>query len=211
MNWRETPATTAIAALTIIVSGLITLVNRGDHAAVAAGFVPGLVSGTAYLPDGVTGVPVWLTPLSATLVHAGFVHLALNMVMLVYCGREAERALGWIAIVILYLVGAYVAAFGQWLPDPSSPEPMIGASGAISALLAAYALLYGRRRARKIGPVPAGVVHVAWLAVAWIGINLLMGVGGLAGQTIAVGAHIGGFFAGLLLTRPLLLWRYRRA
>ena len=57
---------------------------------------------------------------------------------------------------------------------------MIGASGAISAVVGAYALLYGERRAQAIGPVPAGVVHVAWLAAAWIGIQLLIGLAGLA-------------------------------
>ncbi|RZM08071.1 MAG: rhomboid family intramembrane serine protease, partial [Sphingomonas sp.] len=49
------------------------------------------------------------------------------------------------------------------------------------------------------------------LAAAWIGIQLLMGIAGLGGLTIAIGAHIGGFLAGLVLARPLLAWRYRGA
>ena len=89
---------------------------------------------------------------------------------------------------------------------------MIGASGALSAVVGAYALLFGQSRARAIGQFSAGVVHVVWLAAAWIGIQLMIGVAGLGGfGTIAIGAHIGGFLAGLAMARPLLLWRYRHA
>ena len=89
---------------------------------------------------------------------------------------------------------------------------MVGASGAISAVIGAYAMLFGLKKAKAIGPVPALVVHVVWLALAWIGVQVLFGIAmASAGVGIAVVAHIGGFIAGLLLARPLLLWRYRRA
>jgi membrane associated rhomboid family serine protease len=53
---------------------------------------------------------------------------------------------------------------------------------------------------------------VLWLAAAWIGVQLLTGLAGLGGgPLVAIGAHIGGFLAGLALARPLLLWRYRKA
>ena len=143
--------------------------------------------------------------------RAAVAHLVLNLVMLVYCGLFAERALGGVGVLALYLLGAYAAALGHWCFDPVSAVPMIGASGAISAIVGAYALLYGERRATPLGPIPGGVVHVAWLAVSWIGIQLLIGVAGMAGGAIAIGAHIGGFLAGLALARPLLLWRYRNA
>ena len=176
------------------------------------GFIPArsAVDGAA---DGGGGfaIPFLLTPLTATLVHGGIAHLLLNMLMLVYCGRQVEAAIGPAALGVLYLVGAYAAAAVQWAFDPQSVSPMIGASGAISAVVAVYALFYGERRARAIGPIPAGAVHVLWLAAAWIGLQLLIGVAGFGGVAIAVGAHIGGFLAGLVLARPLLLWRYRNA
>ena len=114
------------------------------------------------------------------------------------------------AIWVLYVIGAYAAALGQWVLDPSSTAPLIGASGAISAIIAAYAALYGQTRATALGPIPARVLHVLWLAAAWIGVQLLFALAGLGG-TIALGAHVGGFLIGLALTRPLLLWRYRSA
>lgn len=214
MDWRETPATLAIAGLTVAVSAVLLLVG-GDQAVLAGGFIPARLSAAVVAGTAATGgavlVPVWLTPLSATLLHGGWVHLGFNVVMLVFCGRESERALGSANIVLLYLLGAYAAAAGQWVQDPTSLSPTIGASGAISALVAAYALLYGRSRARAIGPLPAGLIHALWLGAAWIAINILMGLTYATSQPIAVGAHIGGFLVGLALARPLLLWRYRNA
>ena len=156
-------------------------------------------------------LPVLLTPLSATLIHAGFVHLFFNLVMFVYVGRQAERALGAVGVGVLYLVGAYFAAAAQLLAAPLSTVPMIGASGAISAVVGAYALLFSQRRARAIGPVPAGFVHVAWLAAAWIVVQLLIGATDTADAPVATSAHVGGFLAGLALARPLLMWRWRGA
>ena len=89
---------------------------------------------------------------------------------------------------------------------------MIGASGAISAIVGAYALLFGRLRATKgVAGLSAEFTHVLWLAAGWIGIQLLIGYAGMGMGAIAVAAHIGGFIAGLVFARPLLLWRYRNA
>src|SRR3546814_20356964 len=82
-------------------------------------------------------------------------HLLLNMVMFVYCGRMVERGLGTRGLIFLYVVGAYVSAGGQWLQAPHSPVPMVGARGAISAIIAAYALLFSAQKVRDIGPTPA--------------------------------------------------------
>lgn len=211
MRGSPAPATIAITAVTVLVSAAVMLQGWGFIAPIAGGFIP------ARLPDlGIAGydgflVPAWLTPLSAALLHGGWFHLIFNMVMLAYTGRETERALGSVNLVLLYLVGAFAAAAGQWAQDPSSTVPMVGASGAASAVVAAYAMLYGRGRAKAIGPIPDWLVHAVWLGVAWIAINAAIGYVMLMGQPIAVGAHIGGFVAGLILARPMLLWRYRKA
>lgn len=206
----------AITVVTILVSMLVLVTGALPAATIGAGAIPARLGG-ALLPAGFgLVVPAWLTPLSCTLLHGNFGHLALNIVMLTYCGAQTERAVGWGGIAILYAIGAYAAAAGQWLLAPMSPVPMIGASGAISAIVAAYALLFGQREVRALGPLPGRVVHVVWLAAAWVGIQLLVGIAGMglpgAGSApVAIGAHIGGFIAGLALARPLLLWRYRSA
>ena len=200
----------AIAAATTAASVLVLLSGWLPYAAVMGGFIPERFAGLV-IPDELgAAVPAALTPISATLIHGGVGHLALNLLMLVYCGLLVERAVGAAGLVVLYVAGGYAAAVGQWLIGGGGP--MIGASGAISAVVAAYALFYSRNRTRRVGPVPGSLVHVAWLAAAWVGIQLLVGQVGIGGgASIAVGAHIGGFMAGLALARPLLLWRHRGA
>jgi len=180
-----------------------------DWLALRAGFVPARVTG----PQVLGAVPVWLTPLTATLIHGGIIHLGFNMLMLAYCGRFVEYALGPWGVIILYVAGAYAAAVFQYLAGPTILIPMVGASGAISALVGAYALLYSQRRGAAAHSGRWGHwLHVLWLAAGWIVVQLLVALATTATHiSIAVAAHIGGFIAGLLLARPLLLWRYRKA
>lgn len=208
-------ATEAIAIGTAIAWALVALAGIDDQAAVLGGFIParlstdiaGLVSAHPD-PHGGWFVPAILTPLSATLLHSGLLHLGMNLLMLIWCGRFTEVALGQRGIVLLYLVGAYAAAAAQFAIDPTSLMPMVGASGAISAVVGAFALLYNQNRVRAIGPIPAAAVKILWLAAAWIGVQALFG---LIYPNIAIAAHVGGFIAGLLLARPLLRWHYRDA
>ncbi len=205
--------TNGIAAITFVAFLLLTLTGQVDNAAILGGFIPARI-GEPGLLAGMAAVPVWLTPLSCTLIHAGGIHLAFNLLMLVFCGRQVEQVLQKGALLILYIAGAYGATLLQWAVEPESTNPMIGASGAISALIATYALLYSQQAVRRIGPFSANVLRVLWLAAGWIAIQLMIGVAtakgfGDLGQ-IAIAAHIGGFLVGLLLTRPLLRWRFRK-
>jgi membrane associated rhomboid family serine protease len=202
-------ATAVIAGATGAAWLLLTVTGLQENAAILGAFIPARISGIFTLSG---SVPVWLTPLSALFLHGSLLHLGFNLLMLGFCGRYVEVALGVRGLVLLYVVGAYAAAFGQYLMGPLDTSPMIGASGAISALLGAYALLYGERRATLANRRLNALVNIAWLAAAWIGLQLLVGLA-MSDEhaTIAIGAHIGGFLAGLALARPLLLWRYRTA
>lgn len=184
---------------------LASVIGGNAWAAMVGGFIPARVSGAVL--NG--AVPVWLTPLTATIIHGGLIHLLFNMLTLGYCGREVELATSPRAMALLYVVGAYAAAFAQYVAGPLDMTPMVGASGAASAVLGAYALIFGRKRVRVQHPLLNRALHVVWLAAAWIGIQLLMGLAGASGgMPIAIAAHIGGFIAGLLLAGPLLRWRY---
>lgn len=187
---------------------LVSAMGATAQASMVGGFVPLRIDGL--LIQG--ALPIWLTPLSATLLHANLLHLGFNVLMLFYCGREDEVAIGPLGVASLYGVGAYAAAFAQYCAGPHSPVPMVGASGAISALVGAYSLLYGQRRPSTLKPEMARLVHILWLAASWVAIQLLLGIASASeGVAIAAAAHIGGFIAGLLLARPLLRWRYRKA
>lgn len=207
-------ATIAITAITGLAWLAAQAAGQGDRLALIAGFIPARISEALVLPG---AVPVWLTPISATLIHAGLWHVAFNLLIIAFCGRFVEASIGPGEMVLLYGVGAYAAAGAQYAVMPDSVVPMVGASGAGSAVIGAYSLLYGKRRAPGWGPVPGRLLNVLWLAVAWIGLQALIGFassgvpGVPSGATIATPAHVGGFLAGLLLARPLLLFRYRSA
>jgi membrane associated rhomboid family serine protease len=207
-------ATIAIVAVTGLAWVTAHVAHLDDQVAVLAGFIPARISTGLVIPN---AVPVWLTPLSTTLVHAGLLHLGFNLLMIGFCGRLVEASLRPLGLVLLYLIGAYAAAGVQYLFLPESIVPMVGASGAGSAIIGAYALLYGQSSMRNFGPIPGRFLQMLWLAAAWIGLQALISLSsaGLPGVpangTVATPAHIGGFLAGLILARPLLRLRYRSA
>jgi membrane associated rhomboid family serine protease len=209
-SWSGARATLVIAGTTVALWLIVAALGLDDYAALWGGFIPARVSGR--IEDAVLA-PVLLTPLTATLVHAGLVHLAFNLVVLLFCGRSIEPILGKAGLAILYVTGAYAAAAAQYLAGPNTVVPMIGASGAISAVLGAYAVLFGRNKVKVANPTLALWLHILWLAAAWIALQLLVGFAfvPIGAEGIAVFAHIGGFIAGLALARPLLLLKWRGA
>ncbi len=202
-------ATIALTALTVLAWLVATSLASSDQTALALGFIPARFGGA---PVPWAAVPAALTPLSATLVHSGLVHLGFNLLMLLWCGAAVERVLGWPSLIVLYAVGAYAAAGAQWLADPMGTVPMVGASGAISAMIGAYSLSYGRPRQFTGSARANRWINALWLMAAWVVLQIMMGwLAGGQGYLLATPAHIGGFAAGLLLQRPLLMWRYRKA
>ncbi|HEY0132133.1 MAG TPA: rhomboid family intramembrane serine protease [Allosphingosinicella sp.] len=206
---RAAPVTLVIAVVTAAAWLIAWMGGWQEVAVMGGGFIPARIGG---VPVGPEVVPVLLTPLTSALVHSGFAHLFFNLIILLFCGRSVERVVGGQGIVILYLVGAYAAAAAQYAVDPAEMAPMVGASGAISAILGAFALLFGRNKVKVAHPGLAALLHALWLAAAWIGLQILIGLTfETSGLRIAIAAHIGGFLLGLALARPLLLLRWRGA
>jgi membrane associated rhomboid family serine protease len=208
-RWDTARATVAIAVATGLVHLILTVFELRGWAIDRGAFVPASLT----TDFGFFRVPFVLTPLTATLIHADLFHLAFNLLIFLICGRAIEGAIGPVNSVILYVVGAFAAAAAQFALDPATQIPMIGASGAISAVIGAYAMLFGKNRVRVRDPRLALWLNVLWLLAAWVVLQVAMGIVLSAGQGIllAVGAHVGGFVAGVALARPLLLWRYRKA
>lgn len=202
-------ATVWIAIVTAIFWLVPYLFGLSETAAIALGFIPDRLNGAVVVGP---AVPALLTPLSATLVHAGLLHLGLNLLVFVWCGAAVERVLGAKGLVLIYLVSAYSAALAQWAVAPHAAVPMVGASGAISGVIGAFALSFGRPR-RFVGSKALNrLLNALWLLAAWIVLQLMTGVlGGFEGVLVATPAHVGGFLAGLALQKPLLMWRYRDA
>jgi membrane associated rhomboid family serine protease len=205
-DFRRARVVVGIAGITAL-AWLLSLSLPLDYLALRGGFIPVRVDGGTW-----PGLPVWLTPLSATLLHGGFIHLLFNLLFLLICGRAVEPILGPKNVVALYLLGAYAAAAAQWVAAPTTQAPMIGASGAVSAVLGAYAMLFGRNKVRVANPTLALWLNALWLAAAWVGLQLLISFTyASGGPRIAIAAHIGGFLLGLVLAKPLLLLRWRGA
>jgi membrane associated rhomboid family serine protease len=202
-------ATNVITAITAFAWLIAALLGASDQAALSLGFIPVRWSGLG-VPW--PAVPAILTPLTATLVHSGLIHLGFNLLIFIWCGTAVERVIGKSGLILLYLVGAYAAALAQWAADPAGTVPMVGASGAISAVIGAFALSFGRAKAFTGNLRINRWINVVWLLAAWIVLQLMMGwLADGQGYLLATPAHVGGFAAGLLLQRPLLLWRYRNA
>ncbi len=207
MNLRS--VTVLLAALTSFISLMLLVGGLGERAAGMMGFIPARLTGTLDLAG---AIPALLTPFSATLVHGGYLHLFFNMFMLLVCGIAVERVLGGGAVLVLYLVSAIVSALAQWTVDPTGITPVIGASGAVSGIIGAYALSFGRPKRGSDSPGVNRMLHIVWLAVAWTVLQVAVGYAAqVQGLLLATPAHVGGFLTGLLLQRPLLLWRYRKA
>ncbi len=198
-----------IAAVTAALWLLAEISGAASWAAEAFGFIPARLSG---IDVGPAMMPAWLTPLTSTLVHGGFLHVLFNMLILIWCGNAIERGLGSRALILLYIIGAYAAAIAQWLSAPASDIPVIGASGAVSAVIGAFALSFGQTRQIVRSTRLNRWLNALWLMAAWVVMQIMVAwAAGSQGVLLATPAHVGGFLAGMLLQRPLLLWRYRDA
>ncbi len=207
------PVTKTLAAINIALAVLVLIPGLYAPVTVAGALIPARFTlGDAALGNVGFLLPVWLTPITSAFLHGGLFHVGLNMLMLLIVGANLERVLGSKGFAMLYGAGIVGAAIAEIAIRPQSPMPIIGASGAISALFAAHMQLFPRAMPKAWGPIPGKLFHALQLLVAWILFNLLMlFVGPAIGVNIAVWAHIGGFVAGLMLTWPLLNWRYRNA
>lgn len=157
---------------------------------------------------GITPVPVFLTLFTSMFLHGGISHIAGNMLFLFIFGDNVEDAMGHLRYLVFYLLCGMLAGLSHVITTAVLGQslliPSLGASGAISAVLAAYMRLFPGKRVYLwvflfIIPVPAFVAVGLWFAF-----QVIDGLGMLGGQQagdVAYAAHIGGFIFGLLLTR----------
>lgn len=152
---------------------------------------------------------VYLTFLTTMCLHGGWMHLLFNMWTLWIFGNNIEDRLGHVLYVCFYLLGGMAGTLCHWAIAPHSTIPVVGASGAIAAVLGGYALTFPTAKIRTlvfvfliwIVDIPALIFLGIWfLLQVFSGLNLF---GGGANQPVAFWAHAGGFVAGLMLM-PLL-------
>ncbi|NUQ65960.1 MAG: rhomboid family intramembrane serine protease [Pirellulales bacterium] len=149
---------------------------------------------------------VFLSMLTCMFLHGGWLHLIGNMWFFWIFGNNVEDRLGHVAFLLFYLAGGLIATVSHWFVDPSSTIPVIGASGAVAAILGAYAITWPWARVHTLVflfifitmiDVPALLVLGFWfVGQLWSSLQ-----GNEAG--VAWWAHIGGFVAGAA-TMPLV-------
>jgi len=163
-----------------------------------------------------TPFSVYITFFTSIFMHGGIAHLFGNMLFLFIFGDNVEDRLGHFRYFIFYLVIGILASVSHIIATAmfggNMLIPVLGASGAISGVLAAYLILYPRKRVRVIifyflTEVPAILVIGLWFLF-----QLMSGIGMLGGNLesgVAYGAHIGGFVSGLILVGFFLIGRKR--
>ncbi len=164
----------------------------------------------AMIPARISAGEGYITLVTSVFLHAGFMHLAGNMLFLFIFGDNLEDDMGHIPFLIFYLLSGAGAALAQWAVAPGSPVPTVGASGAIASVMGGYLLLYPKAKVDvfiffiiifRIIPIPAWIMLGVWFAL-----QLFNGIGDDgSGGGVAYWAHAGGFIIGLVLTLPLWL------
>lgn len=176
----------------------------------AGGGDPAALGRWALVPAELVAHPLASAPSLVThmFLHAGVAHVAGNMLFLWIFGDNVEDALGHIRYALFYLACGLLAALAQVAASPHSAVPMLGASGAISGVLAAYGVLYPRSPITVVNPIPFMWLFwgfflylPAWFVILeffaanlWNAFQPSSAAGG-----VAFVAHVGGFAAGLAL------------
>lgn len=200
---RPAYVTYALMAINIAVF-LAMLPLYGDNAAIGRVYM-----NYGMVPARISDLDGYYTIFTSMFMHAGFMHIAGNMLFLWIYGDNMEDAMGHGRYLGFYVLSGIAAAVAQYIGSPLSMTPMVGASGAIAGVMGGYLLLYPKAKVDvlfifiiifKVIPFPA------WLLLGiWFGLQLFGGLGAVGGGGVAYLAHIGGFVAGIVLVVPL--WR----
>jgi len=207
---------TRVPYVTIGLVALNVVVFLAELFANSQGGLEAMVTQGAVIPADYTrgagiGGPVPWTILSSMFLHAGWMHLIGNMIYLGIFGDNVESALGHFTFLGFYLLAGALGSFAHILTAPGSTVPSLGASGAISGVLAGYLVMFPRNAVHvligfQVRPVPALLVIGLWAVFQFV-----VGAGSLLapseGGGVAYLAHVGGFVAGLVLIQ---LFRSRR-
>jgi rhomboid family protein len=202
--------TVALIAINAIVyfvfeQGLWDLGQTGNEVVVEYGAIPSEITNGENLPGPGDQAPFWLTIFTSMFLHGSLLHLAGNMLFLWIFGNNIEDAMNRVVFVVFYLLGGLAALGLQVAMDPNSVVPTVGASGAIAAVLGAYARLYPRARVVTL------IIIIIFFTVVTLPALLVLGLWfllqllpafsdpvGSAGGGVAYFAHIGGFLFGVL-------------
>ena len=193
----------AVNVLVLLYSHLILGGTGEEQFQMVTGIIPAVLYERAALPTDLVHMPEQLTLVTYMFVHADWFHLLTNMLFLWVFGDNVEDAYGHVGYLVFYLFCGVAAGFIHAVMFPNSEMPLIGASGAVSGVLAAYLVLLPRARVwilvlfRLPLRLPAALVLIAWIVVQVVSLFALTDDESVS---VAWWAHIGGFATGLVIT-----------
>jgi membrane associated rhomboid family serine protease len=229
---RDSEATHRLApANTILILANIAVfafeVKLGRHASAMFARYAMIPAHVAHLPFAAPrrALESLATIFTATFIHAGFFHIAGNMLYLFIFGPAVEERMGTPRYLLFYLAAAAAAGLAMVAMGPDSRVPVIGASGAIAGVLGAYFVIYPRGRITTIVPLvflfPIVEIRAYFYLLFWFVAQLYAGIASGANGPIMGGvawwAHVGGFLFGIAVApllahhRPAPLRRARHA
>ena len=155
----------------------------------------------------------WARAITGAFLHDGWIHFGGNMLYLWIFGDNVEDAMGRLPFVAFFLSGAVLAAAAHAALHPSSAAPLIGASGAIAAIMGVYFVLYPRSQVLTavfllrldVIEVPAIIFLGAWLGLQMLTGLVSMGTGAADGG-LAIGGYVAGFVVGIAAGAALRGW-----
>jgi membrane associated rhomboid family serine protease len=169
------------------------------------GAVPARI--TASVDSGNVFSQATLGLVTSQFLHGGWIHILGNMLYLWIFGNNVEDRLGRVRFLLFYLVGGVIAGLTQLAIDPTSEQPLVGASGAIAAALGAYLILFPGARILtflilgfffQLIEVPALIILGFWFVLQLL--NGAVSIGGSSAEGgVAFFAHIGGFVFGMVV------------
>ena len=170
-----------------------------EIASVSLGYIPALANELAVLPPDLAFVPERATYLTYAFLHGGWMHLGVNMLFLWVFGDNVEDALGHVRFAVFYALCAAAGAYAHGLLAPDSEAPLIGASGAVAGVSAAYLILHPRVRLWTLVLYRIPLPLPAWIPLGvWVATQFMMIVRDPFGP-ISWAAHVGGILMGALL------------
>ncbi|WP_342360896.1 rhomboid family intramembrane serine protease [Terrarubrum flagellatum] len=173
--------------------------------AIGFGMIPSVLFGVDTVSGELASVPSYATLITSLFLHANFLHVAGNMLFLWVFGDNVEDAMGTIRFIGFYLLCGICAALAHAYAMPASQQPLIGASGSIAGVVAAYVMLHPRV---KLWALFLARIPLKLRAIYVIGFWILFQIGmAIYGGASEVGwwAHVGGFAAGVIMTPFLIL------
>jgi membrane associated rhomboid family serine protease len=195
-------------ALNVVVLVYLWLLPADSLQAIVYNFgvVAAFITGAVPTADLDLVMPPALTLATHTFLHGNWIHLAGNLIFLWVFGDNVETAMGHFRFLLFYLLCGAAGGVAHVASDPGSVVPLVGASGAVAGIVAAYVMLHPWAHVTVLvfGVITARL-HAYWLLGAWIGwqfVAVLL----LSGGEVSYWSHVGGLLAGaalvVVLRRP---------